>query len=395
MIIGLTARTFHPASGGLQPHAQRLLLGLQVLGHEVRVATRTVRPAQTWSDFYRASEPTAKTMVDGIPVTVLGGCCGAGPLLWLTGKCVVRRPLHGSAAKLSQAVFTNTLCHAFRGVNLIHHVGQAHELIGYAAAAAAKRLKVPFLIQPTLHPGQWGDSAFDLRLYALADRLLAHTGYERDALRQLGLKPPCDVVGNGIEDRNDGCAERFRSRYGLQGPIILFLGRKSSDKGYPLLLESFAKVREAHPAARLVALGPPAGQPSPEVPGLLDFGFASDDEKHDALAACDMLCVPSEGESFGLVFMEAARYGKPSVARNLPVLRELLGNKDAAVLVGPEDASFNQVPVSVDELASALSSLLADPDRARRIGQNAQRVSEEFLWPNVISRFEQCYRLVT
>jgi glycosyltransferase involved in cell wall biosynthesis len=109
------------------------------------------------------------------------------------------------------------------------------------------------------------------------------------------------------------------------------------------------------------------------------------------MAACACLCVPSVGESFGLVYMEAGRYAKPVVARRLPVLEELLENGNAGLLVGQTDAKNNHVPLSAEELAGALHQLLGSPERCRELGENCRRVSDQFVWPQVVKRFQGAY----
>ena len=386
--IGFTIRLFTPGSGGLQHHAAELVGQLRALGHDPVVVTRAVTRVPSYQDAFYFSEARN---IRSDQAHIVRHPRWLNPLMWVIYKCVHRPMTRDLGIRLYIFVYAGQIVRALRGVDVIHHIGQGSEMIGFAAAAAAKKLKVPFVVQPTAHPGQWGDAAIDLELYRRAARLLVHTEYERDALRSLGLDGAFDIVGNGIADRADGSAERFRTRHCLTGPIILFVGRKSADKGYPLLLDAFAKIREAHPEAALIALGPPGKPPAADAPGLLDLGFADEGEKHDALAACDVLCVPSEGESFGLVFMEAARYGKVSVARNLPVLRELLGRKGAALLVGPADATSNKVEVNAAELARVLKWVLEQPGEARAIGEKARCVSDDFLWPKVVSRFERAY----
>ena len=120
-------------------------------------------------------------------------------------------------------------------------------------------------------------------------------------------------------------------------------------------------------------------------------GIVSEQTKHDALAACTCLCVPSVGESFGLVYMEAGRYAKPVVARRLPVLEELLENGRAGLLVGTPSTNRNAVDVTADELAASLYQLLNSPEECDRLGQNCRRVSDKFLWPEAVKRFEAAY----
>jgi glycosyltransferase involved in cell wall biosynthesis len=222
--------------------------------------------------------------------------------------------------------------------------------------------------------------------------LLVYTKYEAQYLREKLADCAIDVVGIGIEDRSDGNAERFRTRFGVTGPFILFIGRKDRQKGYLLLLDAFKVLRRQRLDISLVCMGPTVSAArQQEIEGLIDLNFTSEELKHDALAACTCLCVPSEAESFGLVYMEAGRYGKPTVGRKVAVLEELLHDGVAAVLVGVPDAVHNRAILSPETLAAALLKLLSDPKECERIGENCRAVSEQFVWPRVVKRFEASY----
>jgi glycosyltransferase involved in cell wall biosynthesis len=91
--------------------------------------------------------------------------------------------------------------------------------------------------------------------------------------------------------------------------------------------------------------------------------------------------------------MEAGRYGKPVVGRNVPVLQELLGPGDAALLLGKPDPIRNQATLGPEDLAAALLDLITDLPECRRLGENCRLVSEEFIWPRRIQRYEQSYRV--
>jgi glycosyltransferase involved in cell wall biosynthesis len=397
MKIGLTIRTFYPYSGGLQAHAERLAHELCRKGHQVVIATRSISHTPSFQDFFFFSESASTAQINGLDVCVVRHARALNWLMWIILKCINRRRTQWLGIKLVQVLFTQQLIKIFKDVDAIHHVGQAHELIGFAALAAAKVLKIPLLIQPTLHPGQWGDSPLDLCLYQSADHLLVHTEYERDVLLKLGISVPIEIVGNGIEDRQDGDAERFRSTYGIGGPIILFLGRKTADKGYKLVKHAFKEVYIQHPNVTLVCMGPESTHQRTEdvdtklQRGVLELRFGSSQDKHDVLAACTILCVPSEGESFGLVYMEAGRYKKPSIARKLPVLEELLGRQGAGLLVGTACGEGNQIHLEPTELTHSILRLLNNPTTSELLGENAYRVSTQFLWPVVVSRFEKSY----
>jgi len=384
---------FKPETGGLQSHAEQLGRALTQRGHEVTVVTRAYSFVPQFRDYLFANEAPGDVSVDGVHVRPLKLRKRWRAVQWLLSKCVARQALQPLAVRLYEMQAMRPARDVYRDADIIHHIGQATALIGFAAERAARLLRIPFLLEPTCHPFQAGDTPLDHRLFRRADRLLVHTHFEADHFRSLGYKVPIDVVGNGVEDRADGNGERFRQQTGLSGPIILYIGRKDPDKGYPLVVGAFHRLRSKMPDVNLVCIGPAGGENmgGTEI-GVHDLGFVSEELKHDALAACTCLCVPSMGESFGLVFMETGRYAKPVVARRLPVLEELFENGRAALLVGTPDRRRNIVDVTAEELAASLYQLLNSPRECARLGQNCRRVSDKFVWPEVVKRFETAYR---
>ena len=390
--IGISIWSFTPNVGGLQAHAEQLCRNLQKRGHEVVVVTRAARHKLEGMDYLFFNEPESSLTVNDVTVKPLQFSKAWRPVLWFLGKCVVRPRMAGLGVKLYQMVSRKSARNAFAGLDIIHHIGEAAELNGFAAAAAAKHWRIPFVVQPTCHPHHYGDLPLDFRLLRNASRLLVHTEYEAEYLRQKGFHCPIDVVGNGVEDRSDGNPSRFRGRFGIAGPFILYIGRKDRQKGYFLLLEAFKLIQRQRADLSLVCMGPPVSSTTrPQIDGLVDLDFVSEDEKHDALSACTFLCVPSVGESFGLVFMEAGRYAKPVVGRNLPVLRELWEDGAAGLMVGRPEEEQNIARLEPDELAAALLKLLSDESECRRLGDNLLRVSRQFVWQQVVERFEASY----
>ena len=53
--------------------------------------------------------------------------------------------------------------------------------------------------------------------------------------------------------------------------------------------------------------------------------------------------------------------------------------------------AHNRATLSPEALAAALLKLLSDPKECRRIGENCRAVSEQFVWPRVVKRFEASY----
>lgn len=392
--VAISIWMFKPGTGGLQAHAEALCHELQKRGHEVVVITRAFSKVPKFMDYLYFNEKREEVLVNGVKVRPLRFRSSWKPVQWLLSKMVHRPRLTFVGLLLYRMQALAPAIKAFSGFDLIHHIGQANALLGFAAKDAAKIFGIPFFVQPTCHPNQAGDSALDHRLFCLADCLLVHTQYEKEYFLSKRYQMPILVVGNGIMDRTDGDADRFRRKYGIHEPFVLFIGRKCQEKGFFLLTKAFRKVHAECPGVSLVCLGPPDHE-SAEFKigeGILNLDFISEDDKHDALAACLMLCVPSEGESFGLVFMEAGRYRKPVVARALPVLQELLGNGTAGLLLGAENPCNHQVDLQPSQLARALINLIRDKEKQKVLGENSFRVSDSFTWNKVIRKIEAAYR---
>ncbi len=156
-----------------------------------------------------------------------------------------------------------------------------------------------------------------------------------------------------------------------EGMRVLALGRLTYYKGFDTLIRAVAEL----PGIELAIVG--EGEERPRLERLLDqlgrpahirlLGEADDAVCQRLLASCDVFCLPSRErtEAFGIVLMEAMRYGKPVVATRLAgsgvpwVARE----HDNAVLVPPDD---------VGALAAALAGLCEDAPTCARLGTSGR-----------------------
>lgn len=390
--VALSIWLFKPGTGGMQAHALQLAKALKRRGHQVSVHTRFYTQVPGGVEYLQLNESRTSDSIEGIPVvplhTRLFGLLVQKALATSVERRITARAAIAYYCRRAVAQTPNP----FLKADLVHHIGQSHALFGFLAERLAKASGKPFVIQPTCHPQQYGDNFRDHMLFGKAKRMLVHTAFEQRYLAQLFPHIPSTIVGNGIEDRRDGQAERFYAKTGIKGPFILFLGRKDPDKGYNLTLDAFSRLRTALPHLSLVCIGPNGDNKSIEPrPDVHELSYVDEDLKHDALAACACLCVPSEGESFGLVFMEAGRYKKPVIAKRLPVLDELLQEGQAGLLLGTQDVPRNCVTLSADELAQGIRSLLSAPAMQETLGSCLFRVSENFVWDKVVQRFEGAY----
>lgn len=165
-------------------------------------------------------------------------------------------------------------------------------------------------------------------------------------------------------------AERQRMRAALEipeaVPVVGFVGRIVRDKGIPELASAWSMVRDGHPSARLLLIGP-VEQNDPVSPAVLqqlreDPSVVLVQELREAApyySIMDLVVLPSHREGFPNVPLEAAAMGLPVVTT------DAVGCIDAVV----DDVTGTIVPRgSTTELASAITRYLTDSDLRRRHG---------------------------
>jgi glycosyltransferase involved in cell wall biosynthesis len=315
----------------------------------------------------------------GVPLRIVAPPRILRPLAAASGRLIHTPRLQPAAVAAFVAAFGAPVLRAIpRDVGVVHWAGSGWELLGFAALFVARSRGAAFTVLPAIHPGSWGDGPLDGRLYAAADHVVAASRFEARVLTELGVSPTrITVTGLGPGVRADGDGRRFRARLGLgDRPIVLFLGRKQRYKGYHVLREAVARIRRDVPSVALVAIGGSEEFPRVQLPAdvALDLGEAPEIDVADALAACDVLCVPSSGESFGIVYVEAWQYGKPVIVGPAPASRELV----------EDGVTGLHVEQRADDIARGLLRLLRDPATARRLGAAGRRLQRErYSWPAV------------
>lgn len=151
--------------------------------------------------------------------------------------------------------------------------------------------------------------------FARPRQLIFNTSFEQDFLRRrfASLRLSGPVVGAGIDSPSAPNPNRFRARYHLHAPFLLYLGRVDESKGCRWLLDHFIRARTHGALQRKLVLIGTEVMPIPFHDDILHLGFVDEEQKWDALAACDWLVVPSPHESLSLVLLEAWMAGRPAI----------------------------------------------------------------------------------
>ncbi len=265
---------------------------------------------------------------------------------------------------------------------------------------------IPYMFASTYH-GVLAAPERSLVIPCLHDETYARLGIYRDMLRSAkgllfntnaeavlatSIIGPADgqirrVMGEGLDVGVEGDAGRFRAKYQLDGPIVLYAGRRDEGKNTQLLVDYWRRYAEAEKhSATLVLIGNTGEIAEDDGSLVRDLGYVSVEDKHDVFAAANVLCHPSVNESFSLVVMESWVQGTPVLVHgNCAVTRDHCE-------VSGGGLTFS----SYEEFASSLNALLDDPTAARDMGQRGrQYVLDNYQWPTIVSHYQDVIREVT
>jgi glycosyltransferase involved in cell wall biosynthesis len=233
-----------------------------------------------------------------------------------------------------------------------------------------------------------------------ADFILAVSSFTRDRLvREERLHPatvlllPNTIARDAF--RSGPKPESLLRRHGI-GPekkVILTvarLNRSEGYKGYDQILKCMPRIRRVVPGAHYVLVG--SGDDRSRIEGLIAAlklsdcvtlaGFIPDMELVDYYNLCDVFAMPSKGEGFGIVYLEALACGKAVLAGNADGSSEPLQHGKLGVLAPPDDVEkIGECLIAILNSAYPLPILYRPQElRARALGAFGFECFAETLW---------------
>jgi glycosyltransferase involved in cell wall biosynthesis len=180
------------------------------------------------------------------------------------------------------------------------------------------------------------------------------------------------TIGMVVEHTSQPDANRFRARYGVEGPFLLYAGRIDPTKGCDRLLGFYRAARRDLPLP-LILIGNQV-MDLPRDPHIRYLGMLPEQDKLDAMAAATVLINPSPFESFSIVVLEAMLCGTP-----------VLVNGRCEVLRGHVKRSRGGLYYTTGyEFVEALRLLLADEELRARMGANGAAYVRQNYARNVV-----------
>jgi glycosyltransferase involved in cell wall biosynthesis len=248
----------------------------------------------------------------------------------------------------------------------------------YHAWHGARRLPGKAILVPTAER----DPAIGMAIFGpvfRGVRAVMYNSHEERAMIQAAARNdavPGVVVGVGSDVPARTEPERFRKRFGAHRPFAIYIGRIDENKGCTELFDYFQRYAATFPRGLDLVLVGNAVMSVPKHPRIRHVGFIPDADKFDALAAADLLIMPSYFESLSMVALEAWALGRP-----------VLANGRCDVLKGQCIRSGAGLYYeSYEEFAETLYSLESNGPLHARLGRNGRDYfMRHYSWP-VIER---------
>jgi glycosyltransferase involved in cell wall biosynthesis len=239
----------------------------------------------------------------------------------------------------------------------------------------------------------WGAVRWWRRLgLRLADRVTAPSTFTAEKLVSVqGIKPDSVALLPWALDPGFQfitTKEKLKKRNLPPGKILLTVSRlatRDQYKGVDTVIQALQNVRETFSDVYYIILGDGDDRPRLEqiakdsgVDDCVFFkGTVSDRELHEYFQDCDVFVMPSEGEGFGLVFIEAMAFGKPVVGGRHAGPLDIIVDGETGLLVECGD---------VPGLTQCLLHLLKDQSLRNRMGEAGRRRVRELY---TFNRFKQ------
>lgn len=366
MKIALVSPYDYPFPGGVTNHVRHLSREFREMGHEVRIMAPS-------------SNRNLERDEDG--VYRVGG--------------VRRVPANGSIARITLSFRLTRRVReilATEQFDVVH----AHEPLMPFLPPTVLRLSQALNIG-TFHAsrgsyyGYFYGRPILRRVFANLDGRIAVSRAAKRFVRQYFMAP-YKIIPNGVDIEQFDPERVEPLPWLLDGrPNILFVGRPEKRKGVGYLLRAYPRIKNAFPDARFIIVGAGNWEDSPyrayierhAMRDIVVVGRVSDEQLPRFHRSSHVFCAPAtEGESFGIVLLEAMAAGLPVVGSDIEGYRSVVTDGQEGLLVPPRNERA---------LADAVCTILDHPDMAHHMGVMGRETAQLYSWETVAEQILDFY----
>jgi glycosyltransferase involved in cell wall biosynthesis len=203
------------------------------------------------------------------------------------------------------------------------------------------------------------------------------------------------AIGNGVDWKKfdiETDSGKVKTEYGIAplDPTVLYCGRLAWQKGPDILIEAIPGVLREHPGAKFILVGDGDMRGGLEararhlgVAHTVRFlGYRNGNELVRLFKSCDVVCVPSRNEPFGIVVLEGWSANKPVVVTENGGPNEFIIHEKNGLKIYPRP----------DSVTWGINRVFSNFDWSRQLGRQGRKLVEErYSWDKITDATLEIY----
>lgn len=405
------SHAYYPAIGGNENLVKELSEKLVRLGEDVTVFTSNISNAEELDDFKpKKSSLPNQEIINGVNIRRFNINYRTGRLLFYT------LPKIRGGYRLTKFIFRETFDALKNGpfipkvifkiikfkpdIVMVLNMHGAQSLFCYLSKKIGK---FKLVLIPCFHTNyKWVQYPMIYKIMKIANRIIVFTEFEKNYLVNKGIEgDKISIIGIGIAPeryRKNTAEDNFKKRYNIKNvPIVAFVGRNVNGKGIDTLIDAIDIIWKFIPEAVLIIAGTRStyskfieekinSLDDSEKNKIIIINDFEEKDKNNIFSICDVFAMPSNSESFGIVYLEAWIHGKPVIACKNSAPATIIEDGKDGLLV-----SYG----AKNELASAIIKLLKNKDMRNKFGENGKKkVLDNYTWDVIGKKIRDEYKRI-
>lgn len=379
-IAVIVQRYGEEVSGGAELHARWLAEHLLTLA-DVEVLTTCALDYTTWANHY----PPGESCINGVPVHRYPV---DRPRNWPQSQKRTFELIHSKHSLLDelewikeQGPISTPLLNAIAAARDQYDVFLFFTYLYATTFFGLPLVSDKAILVPTAHDEPYLKLALFRPTFNLPQVIVYNTEAERQMVNTVmrNNDPAQIVAGVGINVPEEAAGQRFRRQFGIEEPFVLYVGRVDRAKNIPELLAFFTQFKHDNgQPLKLVLIGR-ENIPLPKHPDIIHLGFQPEQVKFDAIAAAEVVIVPSLYESLSMIALEAWWMEKPVIVNGrCEIMKQQCRHSNGGL--------YYQV---YDEFEVILKKLLADAALRKKLGRQGHRfVAHNYHWDVIMAKYK-------
>ncbi|MFA5076552.1 MAG: glycosyltransferase family 4 protein [Patescibacteria group bacterium] len=277
--------------------------------------------------------------------------------------------------------------------------------VGTAVYLVSRLLKLPYIVNShgmdvaLILYSNTRKKLLGKRILNNANQVTVNSNFTKNLILELGVPEnkitkiyPCPAF-HQLPSQHD--CQKIKQKYNLENKkIILTVGRLVKRKGHDQVIRALPKILATVPETAYLIVGDGQNKENLlELTKQLDLeenvlftGFITDQELPAYYQIADLFIMPSRNinnydvEGFGLVYLEANSFGKPTISGDQ-------GGEAEAVVNGQTGFQIN--PTDITKISEQVVSLLTNNDLTEKIGEQGRRWAKNFSWEIEAKKLEK------